>query len=322
MARRGWGRSIITALLTAAGIASAQLGLGYGLGIISWSTKTESGLQPGSWSAALVWTTWVAATSVACGAIAADRFGGGARAGWFVRAMWRLVMSLAATLGALVTIPLVAVPAQSAKIFDNYAPHLLAGVYAAIGALLGLLVAIVALAVRAVAANLVATAAWLWVLAVIATADAGATGGDIGFGQLAVWKITDHGPLWGSFYIPGALLMLGSALLIGGLAAFPSAGRGASRIGVAISGAGGPLLVAAAYLLANPNRASAPMEQISAYDTAPYLVVAGLAGSVLVAAIGAAPSRGRRVVQRPFDGPPPAAPDETFRTYAYADDDF
>lgn len=314
MARRGWSRSIIVAMLAAAGIAAAQLGLGYGLGIISWSPEA----QAGGWSSALVWTTWIAATSVVCGAITADRYGAGARGGWFARVLWRLVISLAATFGSLVTIPLVAVQARGAHIVDNYAPHLLAGVHAAIGAVLGLLVAIVAVAARAVAANVVATAAWLWVLAVIALTDAAAAGQDLGFGQLAVWKFTDHGPLWGSFYIPGALLMLGSALLIGGLAAFPSAGRGAGRVGVAISGAAGPLLVAAAYLLANPNRAVAPMEQLSAYETAPYLVVAGLAGSVLVTAIGAAPTRGSRSTER-TEASPPAAAAGFYRSSASSD---
>jgi hypothetical protein len=92
--------------------------------------------------------------------------------------------------------------------------------------------------------------------------------------------------------------MLGSALLIGGLAAFPAAGRGAGRIGVAISGAVGPLLVAVAYVMAAPAQGEAPTEQMSAFYTAPYMVIAGLAGSVLVAAVGSVPHRGQPAAPR------------------------
>ena len=287
MARRSWGRSVLAALLSAAGLAAAQLGLGYGLGIISWpEAGADSASDTGAWSAALVWTVWIGATSVVVGAVIGDRLGGSAGGGWFGRAMWRLVVALAATLGALVTIPLVAVPAQGAVVVDNYAPHLLASVYAAIGAVLGLVVAVFALVARAIAANVIATAGWLWVLAVIAVTDGVTTGRGLGYAQLAVWKFTDEGPIWRQFYLPGVLVMLGSALLIGGLAAFPSAGRGASRIGVAVSGGFGPLLVAVAYLVAAPDKATVPFELASAEAASPYMVLAGLAGSVLVAAIG------------------------------------
>ena len=93
--------------------------------------------------------------------------------------------------------------------------------------------------------------------------------------------------------MPGVLLMLGAALLIGGLAAFPAAGRGERRLGVAVSGAAGPLLVTVAYVLASPQAGRPPIEQVSASATAPFMVVAGLAGSLLVAAVGG-PPRPRR----------------------------
>jgi len=190
-----------------------------------------------------------------------------------------------------VTVPLVAVPARAAQIVDNYAPHLLAGIYATAGVVLGLIVALFALTARAIAANVLASAGWLWTLAIIAVVDGVAAGRGLGYAQLAVWKFTDGGPAWRTFYIPGALLMLGAALLIGGLSAFPAAGRGDGRVGIAISGAAGPLLVAIAYVLAAPSQGQAPFEQMSAFHTAPYMVLAGLAGSVLVAVVGGVPSR-------------------------------
>ena len=304
MARRGSARSIFFALLAAGGAGAAQLGLGYGLGIISWeptqsdATATVGGptaavIAAGSWSSGLTWATWVAAVSVVVGAVVGDRLRDSSRSGPFARTAWRLVLALAATLGSLVVIPLMGVPVSQEHIGGNYAPHLLVGIYAASGAVIGLLVAMVAMAARAVAANVFATAAWLWILAVIAIADGNASGRGHGYAQLGVWKFTDAGPIWHSYYIPGALLILGSALLVGGVAAFAAAGRGDGRFGVAISGAAGPLLVLAAYLLARPDSGGAPPEQVSAYYTAPYMVVAGLVGSVLVAAVGGGFTRPR-----------------------------
>jgi hypothetical protein len=299
MARRGWVRSIGTAVLAAAALAAAQLGLGYGLGIITWGTPgaDPTGGTTGAWPAGLAWATWVAATSVVAGALIADRGGRHSVAhrtgaeepapAAFVRVGWRVVMALSAAIGAMLAVPLFAYPARDAQIADNYAPQILAGVFTAAGIVLGLLVAVFALASRAIAANVCVTAVWLWILAVVALVDADA-GGDPATAQLAVWKFTESGPMWRSFYIPGALLMLGSALLIGGLAAFPAAGRADRRIGVAASGAFGPLLVAAAYVLASPSADEVPAEVMSAYAAAPYMIIAGLAGSVLVAAVGGA----------------------------------
>jgi len=293
MARRGWVRSIVLAVLAAAGTAAAQLGLGYGLGIVAWVAPdgTSAAVAAGAWSASLTWSTWVAATAVVVGAVVGDRAAGNVQSGRFVRIAWRVVMAMAATLGALVTVPLVAVPARAAQIVDNYAPHLLAGIYATAGVVLGLIVALFALTARAIAANVFASAGWLWTLALIAVVDSVAAGRGLGYAQLAVWRFTDGGPTWRTFYIPGALLMLGAALLIGGLSAFPAAGRGDGRVGIAISGAAGPLLVAIAYVLAAPSQGQAPFEQMSAFHTAPYMVLAGLAGSVLVAVVGGVPAR-------------------------------
>jgi hypothetical protein len=284
-------RSIPLATFAAATAAAAQLGLGYGLGIIAWVPPDGPGpTAGGAWTASLAWASWIAATSVVIGAVVGERYTAKVPSGRFARTATRVAVALGATLGGLVVIPLIGVPASRAQIVDNYAPHLLAGIFAAIGIVAGLVVALVAVAARAVAANVIVSAVWLWTLAIIALVD-GPAGDSAGFGQLAVWKFTDTGPMWRSYYIPGVLLMLGAALLIGGLAAFPAAGRGERRLGVAISGAAGPLLVAVAYILASPQAGTAPDEQVSAYATAPFMIVAGLAGSLLVAAVGGPPRR-------------------------------
>jgi hypothetical protein len=292
MARRGWTKSIVAAVLASSGSAAAQLGLGYGLGVIVWTPPgVDAAAARGAWWSALAWTTWVAATSVVIGAVVGDRYGTRPGRGMFVRAGRRVVMALAATIGGLLTVPLVALPARAAEVGDNYAPQILAGVFAAAGVVLGLLVSLLALNVRAVATNVFLTAVWLWILAVVVVVDGLMTGGGIDYVQLGVWKFTEGGPVWRSVYIPGALLMLGAALLIGGLAAFPAAGRADHRAGVAASGAFGPLLVAVAYVLAAPRAGEAPAEMSSAFTIAPYAVIAGLAGSLLVAVVGGVPTR-------------------------------
>jgi hypothetical protein len=291
---------MVLAGLGAAATAAAQLGLGYGLGIITWVVPagTAPAVASGAWSSSLAWATWVAATSVVAGAVFGDRMGGKVESGRFVRAAWRLVIALSAAIGGLIAVPLVGVPARNAQVVNNFAPHLLAGIFATVGIVLGLLIALVAMSSRAVAANVFASSLWLWVLAIVAIVDGVASGRSLAYTPLAVWKFTASGPVWRSYYIPGALLMLGSALLIGGLAAFPAAGRGAARLGVAISGAVGPLLVAIAYVMAAPSPGQAPAEQMSAFYTAPYMVIAGLAGSVLVAAVGSVPHRSARAAER------------------------
>jgi hypothetical protein len=113
----------------------------------------------------------------------------------------------------------------------------------------------------------------------------------VGTAQLAAWQFTEGGWFRETLYVPGALLMLGGALLIGVFAALPADRREDSRVAIAVSGAVGPLLVAAAYFLAAP-KLTLRTEQLSAYLFAPYAVLAGFAGSVLVAALG--PMRPRR----------------------------
>lgn len=294
MAARGWGGTIATATGVAAGAGAAQLGLGYGLNIIAW--QPDSGATgDGAWVASLAWATWISATSAVVGAICADRlsvpptvrFRGDSRSypARMTTGLWRLALALAAAVGALVTVPLVAVPARAAVRADTFTPQTTAAGYAVVGVLLGLVIAVGALASRAVAANVIATASWLWLLALVAVVDGVAAGRGLATAQLGVWQFSAEGPWFRNVYLPGALLTFGAALLIGALAPLPAARRGDNPVGVAISGAIGPLLVAAAYFLAAPGLGTVAPREVSAYWVAPYAVIAGLAGSVAIAAL-------------------------------------
>jgi hypothetical protein len=287
MAGRSWATSIFTAIGVAAGAGAAQLGFGYGLGIISWQPVNGGATV---WVNSLAWVTWLAATSTVIGAMIADRLSGfttpGAHESFGAHAIavaWRFVIALSAAVGALITVPLVALPARTPRP-DNVAPYFTTGGYAVAGVIVGLVVALGALTARAITANVIASTAWVWTLAGVAVADVVRGNGDVaGSAQLATWQFTNAQLVRGMINLPGALLMLAIALVVGGLAAWPAGRRGDNRVGVAISGAAGPLLVAAAYFFAAPTVGD---QHLSAFVMAPYAVLAGLAGSVLVAAIG------------------------------------
>jgi hypothetical protein len=315
MASRGWGTSLALAIGTAAGCAAAQLGLAYGTGVVAWPTQTDARGEA-AWLASLAWISWIAATCTVLGAVLADRLSAGdvgaapprrsTADGLYQRFVpgsvttgaWRVVLALAAGIGGLLTVPLVAIPARMARRADNYAPQLIAGGYAIVGVVIGVLLAIIALTARAIAANLLATAGWIWALAITAGISRATAGSkDTSTAPLAIWHFGGGHFVRSTFSWPGAVLMLGAAFLLGLLAAWPALRRGDNRIGVAISGSFGPLVIAAAYFLATPKLVGAQAdEQLSAFLVAPYAVIAGLAGSVLLAGLRA--QREQRAAQR------------------------
>lgn len=337
MVVRGWGGSIATAVGVAAAVGAAQLGLGYGMEIISWRPG-EAGLTSEAWLASLAWATWIAATSTIAGAIVAHRLAttpatgprhlygrtadpDGERtptagsdpvspaqsapgypdepagADRISRGLWRMVLAAAAALGATVTVALTAVPARLAEPAETTSPQTVAAGYAVLGVVVGLIVAVAALTSRAVAANLIATSAWLWLLAVVTVVDGVLAGRDWDRVPLAFWVFTeaDPGQRWGitaggdhwfgNIFLPDAGLAAAAALVIGALAALPAARRGDGPVGVAVSGAVGPLVVAAGYLLAQPDLVGAEVVDISRHLVVPYLIVTGLVGSLLVSLV-------------------------------------
>ncbi|GAB3819605.1 hypothetical protein GCM10027605_74050 [Micromonospora zhanjiangensis] len=294
MAVRGWGGSVATATGVAAGAGAAQLGLGYGLGVVAW-LPAAGGTAETVWVASLAWAAWIAATSTVVGALCAARLtrpvGGGSVADHHTgtdSALWRAALAVAAAVGGLLTVALIAVPARAASGAGSGSAQTTAAGYAVAGVLVGLVAALWALSSPAVAGNILATVCWLWFLAVVAVVDGVLAGRSAEGSQLGVWQLTgDVDRFWAGdyFYWPGALISLGSALVIGALAARSAARRPDARVGVVVSGGAGPLLVAVAYFLTAPRLVDIRAEQVSAHLAAPYAVITGLAGSVLVAAL-------------------------------------
>lgn len=287
MARLGWGGSVATAVGVAAGVGAAQLGFAYGLGVIDWA-PVQPPAANAAWYASLAWATWIAAVSTIAGAVCAQRMeqrGHDAEPGSTLR---RVTLAVAGAVGALTTVLLVAVPARAATVPDTFSPQSLAAGYAVVGVLVGLLTAIWALHTRAVATNVIATVGWIWLLAMVSVADGVLAGRGLTTAQLGIWQLSSDGArFWVRDYVywPGVLLAAGSALLIGALAARRTARMAESRLGAAVSGAAGPLLVALAYFVAVPRLAEVTPAQVSAHFVAPYAVVVGAVGSVLVAAL-------------------------------------
>ncbi|MEV4821674.1 hypothetical protein [Micromonospora sp. NPDC049274] len=239
----------------------------------------------------------------------------------------RLSLALGAGLGGLVTVLLVAVPARVAVGTDTGTPQRVAALHAALGILIGVVVALWALRSRSAALNVTATAAWLWLLAVVSVVDGVRVGRGLTGAQLGTWQLDpDHARYWigGQLYWPGALLALVPALLIGALAARGAARSDGHRIGAVASGAAGPLLVALAYLTTVPRWATLGPAQFSTQLIAPYAVIAGVGGSILAAVLTERAGRRRAAHRRSAaagtqpvpTAPTPTEPDPTARPSA------
>ena len=276
--RTGWtthGAAVGAAALTGA----AQLGLGYGLGVVAWPTVTT--VDDSVWLGSLGWATWIAASATVFGAVLAARLP--SRPG----GPWRVTLAVAAGVGALLPLALIALPARTAVRSDTFAPATIAAGYAAAGILLGIAIAYWAVVSRPVAANLIGTAIWLWSLATAAIIVElinhrwSAT-------YLTSWQFADPGgnTQYGTIHWLSALLTMSAALIIGVVAAWPAVRRGDLGLGTAASGAAGPVLVAAAFLVLAPRLTDLLGSLESAYLIAPYAVLTGLAGSAITVASG------------------------------------
>lgn len=309
MAKHGWIASIGLSVGTAAAAAATQFGLGYGLGIISWAPGGGTDISDEAWLASLAWTTFIAATSTVVGAVYADRRSAGSMpartseagrlvpSGALAIAAWRTLLAFCAAVGALLCVALVLIPAQSATASGGPSPELIAAGYAIVGIVLGVVIGACALASRAAATNVIATSAVLWLFAVIAVVNAhlpNASATTAADGSrvpaLGAWPFGPGTYFKATWSVEGTALMFGTALLIGAGAAWWASRRSESRVGVALSGAVGPLMTATAYLFSTPRLVGvdATRPQLSAYLVAPYAVIAGLVGSMIAVAVGTA----------------------------------
>lgn len=285
--------------------------MAYGTGVISWPQLAGAAASQ-AWNASLAWAFWIGASSTIAGAVVAARLRGSdaAPAGdpdRVSRVLWRMVLIVAAAVGALITVLLTAVPAREVATSVAASPPSVVARSAVLGVLLGLLLATGALAARAVAANLIATAGWLWLLAVVAVSQAVATGQELSDVPLGFWHL-DAGEYWfRNVLFPDAGITLAAALVIGALAALPAARRGDHPVGVVASGAASPLLLVVAYLVAQPDLTGASATELSRHLAVPYLVAVGLAGSLLITMVRSRPRQAGEPEAKSGKGKVPAA---------------
>ena len=113
MAEKGWTGQVAAAAGVAAGTGAAQLGLGYGLGVVVWPAIPAG--DDSVWLGSLGWATWIAASSTVFGAVIAGRLGRPPAGG-----PWRFALAASAAVGALLTVALIALPARAAVRTDTF----------------------------------------------------------------------------------------------------------------------------------------------------------------------------------------------------------
>jgi hypothetical protein len=253
----------------AAVVVAAQLGVGDVLGIIGWAGPHDER----AWLTLLTWIAFSFSFAVLVGALvgraAIQRVRGRDGIGS------RVVSSLVAAAGAAAVIGLAWLPSREIHPPVNANAGLVISLTAGAGVLVGLVLAVLALSVRAVATGLLTTAVWVWLLAIGAAVVGLTTGESYPTPRLA---IPDAPSLIPPSTWTGPLVMVVVAAVLGLVVSAIARGQGSTRLAAGISGFGGPALVAAAYLIAGPGDA-----QSEPYLAALLAVAAGLAASAVVA---------------------------------------
>ncbi|MCD0444406.1 hypothetical protein LO763_12315 [Glycomyces sp. A-F 0318] len=285
MSPQSAAKTVGAGFAVAALAALAQLGLAYGFGLLSWADAAPGAADPVldfRWNANLAWVAWFSAASCVVGGLASGAIGSrAARLG----VATRVGAVLAGAAGAFTVGPLVALSAEQGAGFTAFPLEPLAA--AGIGAAVGFALALIGLSSRSVAVNVGASAALVWLLAVLSVF------WDVGDRVSPVHELA----VWGSWAGPDTVLgrrvfsiaipfVVGSALIgvvVAAVARRSNITSSGYRIAAA-SGIAGPLIVTAAHLVAGLTQADSA-ESMSVLLVGPYAAIAGLLGSLIVCAL-------------------------------------
>ncbi|MBM2619201.1 hypothetical protein JIG36_26975 [Actinoplanes sp. LDG1-06] len=281
MAFRTWVKLVGAAFGAAALVGAGQLGLAYGLGILSFSRVVEITARD-EWTGQLAWVAWFALTAAAAGGVAArPRLPQQAGAGT------RLVGGVAAGLGAAMIVPLTMQPARAAEIAGVNAVFVI-GACALIGAAAGIFAAYAALGRSAARWSLTTLSSVIWAVALVSVAPSLRSGETLPPVRLGVLDAT---------FVPDGVLdrvalltMPVIALICGLVLGFTARNRSLSTTAIALAGLPGPALLTAAYLVAGPGTTRA---QEMPYWAAMTAAGAGVFGSVLAAVLRRGPATDR-----------------------------
>ncbi|MQM27284.1 hypothetical protein [Glycomyces albidus] len=296
MSPRSAAKTVGAGFAVAALAALAQLGLAYGFGLLSWADAAPGAADPVldyRWNANRAWVAWFSAVSCIVGGLASGAIG--SRAAANATPATRVAAVVASAAGAFAVGPLVALSAEQGAVSSGLPAGPL--VAAGLGAAVGFALALIGLSSRSVAVNVGASAALVWLLAVLAVF------WDVGERVTPVTELA----VWGSW--AGADTFLGTrglsiavpfvtgSLLIGAVVAACARRSHISSSGyriAAASGIAGPLIVTVAHLVAGPSRVD-NAESLAIILVGPYAAIAGLLGSLVVCAL---PKAGGQVDDR------------------------
>ncbi|GAA1676776.1 hypothetical protein GCM10009830_24370 [Glycomyces endophyticus] len=286
MSPRSAAKTVGAGFAVAALAALAQLGLAYGFGLLSWADAAPGAADPVldyRWNANLAWVAWFSAASCVVGGLASGAIG--SRAAAHATPATRVAAVFASAAGAFAVGPLVSLSAEQGAVFTSFPTDPL--IAAGLGAAVGFALALIGLSSRSVAVNVGASAALVWLLAILAV-----------FVEVGdrVSPVTELG-VWGSWAGSDTFLgtrgfsiaipfVTGSIVIGAVVAAFARRSHISSsgyRIAAA-SGIAGPLIVTVAHLVAGPSRLD-NAESLAVMLVGPYAAIAGLLGSLVVCAL-------------------------------------
>jgi hypothetical protein len=196
----------------------------------------------------------------------------------------RIAAAVSAGVGSSIAVGLAWLPAMAAKPPVSVHPELLVAMTAGTAIVAGIVIALAALSVPAIAGGVRAAVAWVWLVGIGSGVAGYLTHKPYAPPRLGVVDAPSAIPVaWWS----GPYLMIAIAVILGAGVAAVARWAEASRLGIALSGFAGPAVVASAYLIAGFGYGP---RQLDPYRAALIAVGAGLVASVLVAIPG--PTRG------------------------------
>ncbi len=233
--------------IIAAAFAVGQPLLAHLIGILRWDQCFCGGAEAG-WGLGLAAVLWYTAISVPAGLLIARKLIGRpvrARPSEFVSGI------IPAALGALLATPVVAALANHAVVPGIEYPGVVAGFSVPVGAGIGVLAALAALASAAVVRGLAASWLWVWFVGMVSAVllklaqDGGAQplgGIDVAFadGRFAAG-------LYRAFADVGWLIALVAPAAVAAYVAYRSVRSGSGAVAAALGGVAGTLLIVAAY---------------------------------------------------------------------------
>ncbi len=264
---------MLQCLAVAAVLAAAQLGIGHGLGIIGWQAGLQ--VEGNGWSRLLAWVAFVFAVAV-LGGVAAFRhvirsIGAGIPA--------RIGAAAVAAVGAGLAFPLVWLPVRAARPSVAASPEMTMAITAGVGIVVGVVLALWALASAVIARAVFAGVVWGWLVALASVALTASRQRELASPRLGMLDVPDlGGPGW--LVGPYQMIIISAGVAAG--VAWYAHRIGAGRLVTALAGLAAPSLIASAYVVAGPGFRD-QNDQLEPYFASLAATVAGLLVGVLFA---------------------------------------